>query len=896
MFRSNRITKSVFFALALVFLPGLPVRAGSEPASDGGDVLGQVPADALFCIRINNLDKASGLFDEYITGLSPMPVSMKMMARATLGRFLGDPALKNIATDGDFAVFGVMTPPGKSREKPEKLAVAALIPVTDFDRFVAENDNCSEPDRKGISKITVGDKTIPVAKAGSYALVGRPGGYDELVAVARAISRPKARSLLSAMAKRRAAASARVPFWAHGNVQLAGRTFGPLLLAQIEEAREGLKNMPVQQGVSPAEVMDMYVEMFKVILDEVDTASVAATPSADALKLSIDVSAVKGTPLARMLTPMKSKAKRNTLLPYLDDGAMINFAMKLNKPLMAKMYDRMYDLLGLVGKDGISADDMAKLKELTNKELASFGDWLAFSMSASPGTKPPFAMTYVVEIADRTAYEQVMKESMELMNAGAISDIYKSMGMKLDFEIKQGIAEYKGVSIDSAKLQFKATEPDSDMAKATEAIYGEGFDYRWAIVGELALVAIGPDVDADIRKLIDEVKAGGRKRIGKETRAALAMLPTAQRADFVGTFNYVRAIKMGIGMAKVIDPEAGVIPEIDAPTESNIAFSGRIRRGSIHNDIVIPKKHLAEIKAAIEQLTARVIEAAAAKKTKPAPTVDKPEPALTAEGAKVEKLAGGFSFTEGPAADAAGNVFFSDIPNNRIHKWSVEGELSVFCDDSGGANGLYFDSKGLLHACAGGDRRVYFFQSGRKVAVATEYKGKKFNSPNDLWIDPKGGIYFTDPRYGRNRDDMEQGGEYVYYILPGNSTNRKVIRVIDDMVRPNGVIGTRDGSRLYVADHGDNKTWVYRINRDGTLCDKKLFAEEGSDGMTIDEHGNIYLTNEAVKVYCCAGNRIATIEVPERPSNVTFGGPDRKTLFITARKSLYSIDMAVKGL
>ncbi len=231
-----------------------------------------------------------------------------------------------------------------------------------------------------------------------------------------------------------------------------------------------------------------------------------------------------------------------------------------------------------------------------------------------------------------------------------------------------------------------------------------------------------------------------------------------------------------------------------------------------------------------------------------------------------------------------------------MHKYAVDGKISVYRDNTGGANGLYFDKKGVLYACAGGDRRVYYFCSAGWGNVALEFDGKKLNSPNDLWIDPKGGIYFTDPRYGRAKDDMEQGGEHVYYILPGEGTKRKIIRVVDDMVRPNGIIGTPCGKKLYIADHGGKKTWSYKIDEDGTLTDKKLFAEEGSDGMTIDDKGNIYLTNDAVKVYSCEGKRIATIQVPEGPANVTFGGPDKQTLFITARKSLYSIRMNVKGL
>jgi gluconolactonase len=265
---------------------------------------------------------------------------------------------------------------------------------------------------------------------------------------------------------------------------------------------------------------------------------------------------------------------------------------------------------------------------------------------------------------------------------------------------------------------------------------------------------------------------------------------------------------------------------------------------------------------------------------------------VVADGAKVEKLAGGFKFTEGPAADAQGNVYFSDIPNNRIHKWSLDGKLSTFRENSGGANGLYFDKDGNLLACEGGGRRLVSINEKNEVTIlADEYEGKKFNSLNDLWIDPKGGIYFTDPRYG-NRDGMEQDGEHVYYLAPDR---KKLVRVIDDMVRPNGIIGTPDGRILYVTDHGDGKTFTYRINWYGTLRGKELIAPEGSDGMTIDNEGNIYLTTSGVAVYDKQGNKIETIDVPERPANVCFGGKDNQTLFITARTSLYSVKMRVKG-
>jgi gluconolactonase len=262
---------------------------------------------------------------------------------------------------------------------------------------------------------------------------------------------------------------------------------------------------------------------------------------------------------------------------------------------------------------------------------------------------------------------------------------------------------------------------------------------------------------------------------------------------------------------------------------------------------------------------------------------------LVAPGAKPRKLAGGFKFTEGPAADAKGDIYFTDIPNERIHKWSRDGKLTTFRENSGRANGLFFDTDGNLLACEGGSRRVTRTSMDGKVTVlADSYLGKKLNSPNDLWIDAKGGVYFTDPRYG-TQDGLEQAGFHVYYIKSGGGD---VVRVIDDLVKPNGVIGTKDGKQLYVADPGAGKTYVYEIQDDGSLASRKLAAPEGSDGMTLDERGNLYLTREGVEVYGPGGKKIASLAVPERPANVTFGG---KTLFITARTGLYALEMKVRG-
>jgi len=271
---------------------------------------------------------------------------------------------------------------------------------------------------------------------------------------------------------------------------------------------------------------------------------------------------------------------------------------------------------------------------------------------------------------------------------------------------------------------------------------------------------------------------------------------------------------------------------------------------------------------------------------------------IIASGAKVEKLAGGFKFTEGPAVDAEGNVFFTDQPNNKIHKWSVDGKLSVFHDKSGRSNGLYFDKKGNLLACADLDNQLWSIDMKGKVTVLVKgYKGKKLNGPNDLWEDLKGGIYFTDPFYKRpywNRGPIEQDGQHVYYLYPDR---KKLIRVTEDLVTPNGIIGTPDGRKLYVADLGARKTYVYDVNADGTLSNKKLFCSMGSDGMTIDNEGNVYLTGRGVTVFNSAGKKIEHIDIDAGwTANVCFGGRDRHTLFITAQESLFAIRMRVNGV
>jgi len=263
----------------------------------------------------------------------------------------------------------------------------------------------------------------------------------------------------------------------------------------------------------------------------------------------------------------------------------------------------------------------------------------------------------------------------------------------------------------------------------------------------------------------------------------------------------------------------------------------------------------------------------------------------------VEQVATGFSFTEGPAVDPNGAIYFTDTGTKTIHRYDpVESKITAFRENSGGANGLMFDSLGRLLACEFKNRRLSRTEiDGTLTTLVDHWQDKKLNSPNDLAIDALGGVYFTDPSY-RKRDDLELDSEDVYYLTPDG----ELTRVIDDLVRPNGIILSPDEKTLYVADEGGKQIFAYDINipdSPGSPTNARRFSDMGPglgggcDGMTTDAAGRLYATgDEGVYIFNPDGSQADLIPTPERPSNCTFAN-DGKTLYITARTSLYRITL-----
>jgi gluconolactonase len=279
---------------------------------------------------------------------------------------------------------------------------------------------------------------------------------------------------------------------------------------------------------------------------------------------------------------------------------------------------------------------------------------------------------------------------------------------------------------------------------------------------------------------------------------------------------------------------------------------------------------------------------------------------LIAPGEKVQKLASGMKFTEGPAwIPAKKTLIFSDIPNSKLMQWRDGDGLSVF-RESEQSNGNILDLQGRLVSCQHAGRNLVRTETdGSVVVLADKFDGKRFNSPNDVAVRSDGTLWFTDPPWGLT-GPAELPGHWVFKLDPATGMIEPVIK---DLAMPNGINFSPDETRLYVADTGGHERHpnpefrklpaaihCYEVSKDGKLGKQLFQIEHGSDGMAIDVKGNLYTTHGGkVQIHDADGKKLEQIDVPEGPANVCFGGDDMRTLFITARTSLYSIRLKNVG-
>ena len=602
----SKCVRSTFVTGLLVMLvlaTGLQAVSIVKPADD--PLLKKLPAESLFCIRVNHFEHTVNQIDQFLAGISPIPLGLSMLVRMQLANVLGAPELNGINMNGSLAVFGIMLPGEQTSNNPvSNIFIGGFVPVTDYRQFIS-NPNCTQPDDNGISKITSNGTTILLTtKIDNHALISWANDYDKLLRMAKVISTSRTAKLASSIDAAEAKLAILEPVWAYGNIQQASDTFGPLLLGKIEDIKTIIKSIgPDSPGTQPKNmqkftqnIMNMYADILQKLMKEARYFSIAINPKPNVLNITKTLTAVPGTDMANMFASDTSTDRKNNLLNYLQDGAMMNFGVKINKYFWKECNLKGIDLFTIMAGESMNVDDIEKMKALLEDGIDCLGGPMACSVSIDTENKPPFIAKYVIAVKDKNKFNQLIENSMQLFTTSGILDFYKDMGIETSFEIQRGVDSYKNVSIDSAKLTMKSTDAASPQGQMINNMYGGGFDYRWGIVNGLCVLTIGSNADSSIRELIDQVKTR-RIQMGPEVKAALALLPDAEKADFVVTYNVLRWLKI-VGSMTVMPIPMPMLPT-DIPTESNIVFAGKTGNGKMVVDVALPKEHLKEIMTAV---------------------------------------------------------------------------------------------------------------------------------------------------------------------------------------------------------------------------------------------------------------------------------------------------------
>lgn len=574
-------------ALILSVFCAASLAVASPATAASGDPMKMVPADSLFCVRINNLDGALSQVDMFLSGLIPFGVSMPV--KAQLAQFLGNSQPQGVDTSGGFILFGPL--PGGA---PDPSRIGLLVPISNYQQFVSANANVAQPDAQGFSQIgPPGAPMLTALEVGGYALVSTIGNESALTALKTSGAASNLGASLDAAELKR---STDTPLWAYANIELAGKMFGPMLQAKIAEMKQTMQALEQQGQEAMAKQATANFEAAAQVLDtlmkEAKYLSLALTPSFDKVGLTVTLAGVPGSELADTFKGSGS-GTRNKLLGYMNNGAAMNFAGTMDSPLWKKLNEASIDMMSKAAGEGAMGDEVAGLKKMVTDAMEAFGGALAGSFFVDTSSKPPLRVTYVADVKDPAKYYQIMEQASKLMTSGSVGKLYEEMGMKCKFDLKKNASTYEGVAIDEVTFGLKATDADAPQAQAINAIYGDGLDIQLATVNNQLVYALGSDADDSVKKLIDQVKAGGPGEVPSEVQSAMALIPGADKADFFATLNILRLMKLVGEFAPT------PMPQMDIPSQSNIAIAGDTGNGKMTIDVAVPKQHVQEAMAIV---------------------------------------------------------------------------------------------------------------------------------------------------------------------------------------------------------------------------------------------------------------------------------------------------------
>ena len=597
MQRANRVKRALtLYTVGFAFCAaGLIGAAGAaQPASS--NPLRIIPADSMFCLRIKDVNAALGQMDQFLTGVSP--VSVSMLAQSRLAQLLGGTEAKGVNLSGDFALFGPL--PGG--EAPSLSRIGALIPVSDYQQFVQGNANVAAPDAQGISSIGAeGKKDLAAIKVGDYAMVTAFKNRQILAEMKNWISGSGSTSLAQRLSPEELKRASEAPVWAYLNVQIAARMFGPTLQEKLKAAGEQIKQMQAQGQPmmgQPDALFSTYATLLDSLMQETQSISLSLTPNPNALGIDFMMAAMPGTEMAKVLSADDS-GQQLGYLGYLDNGAAMNFAVAPNPAFMKAVMPAYLDLLTMMMGETASKEEMAQIKDLATDAMDAFDGAVAWSMSVAPKSKPPFAIKYVAPLKDKQKFYDVLERASSMINKGAIADFYAKLGLKVQFDMRRNAETHQGVSIDALRFTMQPVDPNSMQAQMITAMYGEGFDLRLAVVDGLLLYGLSNEPAKMIQNLIDQAKAGGPDQVPSEAQAAMQLLGDVKQADFFGTFNVLRLVQMVVAFLPI------PLPQVYLPTQSNVAIAGEIGAGKLQVEIAVPKQHVLEAMMAFIKMQQR---------------------------------------------------------------------------------------------------------------------------------------------------------------------------------------------------------------------------------------------------------------------------------------------------
>ncbi len=426
---------------------------------------------------------------------------------------------------------------------------------------------------------------------GGYALVSAAANQQALVDVKTWISGAGTTPLvqrLSADELKRATSS---PLWAYANIQTVSKTFGPMLQEKMKEIRKALQQ--VQAAGQPMmgqtdTIMDAYMSMLDSLMQETQFVSLSLDPSASVIRTTCVTAAVPDTEMARTLSMDGAPQPQPNLLGYLENGAVMTGVATFSPALLRALTLEYMDFLDAMMRTTASQENIAQIRQLMMGSTDALSGAFAWSFSADLKNQPPFEVRYVATLRDKQKFYQVLEQAPKLMSEDWIADFYKQLGMTVQFELKRNVETYRDVPIDAMHFAMLPVDANTPQAQMIEQIYGAGFDLRLAAVNNLLLYVTSADPQTEIHALIDQAKAGAPGPVPSEIQAALNLLPEAKKADFFGTYNILRLIQMGLSFAPV------PMPQIDMPSQSNIAYAGDIGGGKLQITVAVPKQHVLE--------------------------------------------------------------------------------------------------------------------------------------------------------------------------------------------------------------------------------------------------------------------------------------------------------------